>query len=97
MIIVQLNVTNKNHEPLLSRTMVTASLEFDKATPTYAEITASLASHLKSDEKLVAIRRVHNHFGSKTADVLAYVYSDEAKKQLIEPKIKVKKVAAEAK
>lgn len=94
---MELKVTNKSHEPLLSRTMVTASLEFENSTPPYADIIKSLASHLKSDEKLVAIRTVNNHFGSKTADVVAYVYADEAKRQLIEPKIKVKKVAAEAK
>ena len=94
---MNLTITNKNSEPLLSRTMVKASLEFDKSTPPYAEITAALASHMKADEKLVAIRTVNNHFGSKTADVLAYIYADEAKKTAAEPKVKVKKVAAEAK
>ena len=88
---MQLTVTNKKEEPLLSRTMVSATLEFEKSTPSYAEVTSALASNLKSDEKLVAIRHVYNHFGAKKADVVAYLYSDEQKKQFAEPKLKVKK------
>ena len=94
---MQVNVTNKKGEPLLSRTLVSATLEFEKSTPSYAEVTAALASSLKSDEKLVAIRHVYNHFGAKKADIVAYVYSDEQKKQFIEPKLKVKGDKAAAK
>ena len=88
---MQLIVTEKKEEPLLSRTMVSATLEFEKSTPSYAEVASALASSLKSDEKLVAIRHVYNHFGAKKANVVAYVYSDEQKKQFIEPKLKEKK------
>ena len=88
---MQLNVTSKREEPLLSRTMVKAALEFEKATPSYAELIPLLASNLKADEKLIAIRHIYNLFGAKKAEVIAYVYSDEAKKQLIEPKVKEKK------
>lgn len=94
---MQVNVISKKDEPLLSRTMVSATLEFEKSTPPYAEVSAALASSLKSDEKLVAIRHVYNHFGAKKADVVAYIYSDEQKKQLIEPKMKVKGDKAAAK
>lgn len=88
---MQLNVANKKEEPLLSRTMVRATLEFEKSTPSYAEVAALLASQLKADEKLIAIRHIYNSFGTRSADVIAYVYSDESKKQLIEPKLKEKK------
>jgi len=86
-----MNVTNKKEEPLLSRTMVTADIEFENATPPYAEVAASLATHLKTDGKLIAIRHVYNLFGAKKAQVIAYVYLDEQKKQFIEPKLKEKK------
>lgn len=88
---MKLDVTSRTEEPLLARAMVKATLEFEKSTPSYAEVTASLAASLKSDEKLVAIRHIYNSFGAKKADVIAYLYNDEAKKQLIEPKLKVKK------
>ena len=96
---MQITVTNKKEEPLLSRTMVTADMEFDNATPPYAEVAASLAMQLKADGKLVVIRHVYNSFGARKAQVIAYLYSDEAKKHLIEPKPKEKKdkKAAEAK
>ena len=88
---MQINVTNKKEEPLLSRTMVKATLEFEKATPSYQEVSAFLATHLKTDEKLIAIRHIYTLFGSKKAEVIAYAYSDENKKQFAEPKIKEKK------
>ena len=97
MIYIQLSITSKKEEPLLARTMVKASLEFEKSTPSYAEVTSSLASSLKSDEKLIAIRHIYNSFGAKKAEVIAYVYNDEAKKHLIEPKLKEKKENAAAK
>ena len=88
---MQLNITNKTSEPLLSRTMVKASLEFDKATPSYQEVASTLATNLKTEEKLIAIRHIYNSFGARKAEVIAYVYSDEHKKNSIEPKIKEKK------
>ena len=88
---MQINTTSKKEEPLLSRTMLKATLEFEKATPSNQEAITLLATHLKTDEKLIAIRHVYTLFGDKKAEVVAYVYSDEAKKQFIEPKAKVKK------
>ncbi|MDP3765168.1 MAG: hypothetical protein Q8R04_01520 [Nanoarchaeota archaeon] len=88
---MQINITAKKEEPLLSRTMVKATLDFEKATPQYPEVTSLLAMHLKADEKLIAIRHIYNSFGNKKAEVIAYVYSDENKKQFIEPKLKEKK------
>ena len=94
MISVQINITNKKEEPLLSRTLLSAALEFDKATPSYKDVTTLLATHLKSDEKLIAIRHIYNHFGARNADVIAYLYLDENKKNFMEPKIKEKKEKA---
>jgi len=86
-----MNITNKKEEPLLSRTMITATLEFEKATPSYPEVMSLIASQLKIDDKLIAIRHIYNSFGDKKAEVIAYVYADENKKQFIEPKAKEKK------
>jgi len=88
---MELKVTNTKEEPLLSRKIIHATLEFDKATPPYPEVTALIANQLKTDEKLVAIRHIYTSFGLKKADVIAYIYSDEDKKKFIEPKKKEKK------
>ena len=84
-------VTEKKQEPLLSRTMLKAKIEFEKTTPSYSEVSSAIASHLKVDEKMIAIRHVYGTFGARKADVTAYIYEDEAKKQFVEPKLKVKK------
>ena len=91
MISLQIEIAEKKEEPLLSRTMVKANLEFDKSTPSYAETTSLLASSLKTDEKLIAIRHIYTSFGDKKAQIIAYLYADESKKQMIEPKLKEKK------
>ena len=88
---ININITNRKEEPLLSRTMLQADIEFEKSTPSYAEVTSVLASNLKSDEKLIAIRHIYNSFGSRKAQVIAYLYADESKKQFAEPKLKIKK------
>lgn len=88
---MQINVVEKKPELLLSRVMVKADMDFEKATPSYTETASLLASHLKTDEKLIAIRHIYTAFGNKKAEVIAYVYSDESKKQFIEPKVKQKK------
>ena len=96
---MELKIVSIKDEPLLSRKLVSASVEFEKSTPSYAEVASSLSSSLKTDEKLVAIRHIYNSFGAKKAEVIAYVYADESNKQLIEPKIKEnrEKKAKEAK
>ena len=88
---MELKIIDVKDEPLLSRKLVRAQAEFEKSTPSYAEVTSSLSSSLKTDEKLIAIRHIYNSFGARKADIIAYIYNDEAKKQLIEPKLKEKK------
>ena len=96
MIFVQINTINKKEEPLLSRTLINAVVDFENATPSYPEITSLIATSLKSDEKLIAVRHIYSLFGSRKAKVIAYAYNDEKRKQFIEPKLKEKK-AKEAK
>ena len=91
MISLQVDIIEKKEEPLLSRTMVRASIDFEKSTPSYAETASLLASGLKADEKLISIRHIYTYFGNKKAQIIAYLYSDESKKQAVEPKIKEKK------
>ena len=86
-----MNIVEKKSEPLLSRTMVKANVAFEKTTPTYQEVTSLITQQLKTDEKLVAIRHIYTAFGSRKANVIAYVYSDWSKKQFVEPKLKEKK------
>jgi ribosomal protein S24E len=83
---MQINILEQKEEPLLSRTKVSAIVEYEKATPSYSELTPIIASKLKKDEKLVSIRHIYTLFGKKKAKLTAYIYVDEGKKQFIEPK-----------
>lgn len=94
---MQLNVTNVKEEPLLSRAMIEATLDFENATPSYKEVMQLIAAHLKKDEKLIVIRHIYTLFGNKKAKVVAYAYNDEGNKQRIEPKVKEKKAKEEKK
>ena len=67
---MQINVTDKKEQPLLSRTMLKATLEFEKATPSYPEVTSLISSNIKADEKLIAIQHIYTSFGDKKADNL---------------------------
>ncbi len=93
MIVLELTITSKTEEPLLSRTMLKANVSFEKSTPSYQELASLIASKIKSDEKLVAIRHIYTSFGNRNAQITAYIYKDENKKNFIEPKVKEKKDA----
>ena len=88
---MNIHISEKREEPLLSRTRVSAKIDFDSATPSNKDVTSGLASHLKADEKLVVIKNIYTEFGHRKADVTAYVYSSEEKKNYVEPKVKDKK------
>jgi len=90
---MELKVTSKKEEPLLSRTMVEAELVFEKATPSNEEIRSKLAQSLGKDEKLVVIKNAHTSYGLKKAKITSYVYDDEKLKEKIERKIKKDKKA----
>ena len=90
---MDVHVVDKKEEKMLSRMQVTADMNFENATPNYAEVTKALASKIKADEKLIAIRHVYTNFGAKSAKIVAYLYDDEAKKAFFEPKVKEKKAA----
>ena len=83
---MQIKDIKKNEEPLLARTRLNAIVEYDKATPSYSESTSLLATHLKADQSLIAIRHIYNSFGQRKSEIIAYLYNSKDKMQLIEPK-----------
>jgi len=87
---MNLVIKEKKEEPLLSRTEIVAEVTFENATPAKKDILAQIASSLKVAENLIKVRKISVLFGSRTANVLAYKYTDEKSKENIEPK-KVKK------
>jgi len=87
---MQLKITEKKEQPILSRTSVKAHIIFDKSTPSADEVKKALASELKADEALVVVNEIYTEFGKPEADVNAYVYASKEEMQKIEPKPKEK-------
>jgi small subunit ribosomal protein S24e len=87
---MQLKITEKREEELLSRTAIKLHIIFDKATPSKEELKKAIASELKADENLVVVKDIYTEFGNSEADVNAYVYTSKEEMQKIEPKPKKK-------
>jgi ribosomal protein S24E len=87
---MQLKITEKREEELLSRTAIKAHIIFDKATPSKEEIKKALVSELKADENLLVVKDAYTSFGSSEADINAYVYTSKEEMDKIEPKPKKK-------
>jgi len=83
---MQIKDIKKNEEPLLARTRLNVVVEYDKATPSYSESISLLATHLKADQSLIAIRHIYTSFGQRRSEIIAYIYNSKDKMQLIEPK-----------
>ncbi len=91
---METKINSKKENKLLFRTEIEGELSFDKATPSYNELTKELSSKLKVEEDLVAVKNIKTSFGSSSAKFLANVYATKENKEKIELKKKVK-VAAE--
>ena len=92
---MELEITNKTDEPLLNRTKIEGKIKFEGATPSNVEVVKQIASELKVNENVIAIKGIYTSFGSPNAKFFAHSYKDEASKKDIEPKPKTGKKPAE--
>ncbi|MBI2134810.1 hypothetical protein HYU09_02390 [Candidatus Woesearchaeota archaeon] len=96
---MELKISHKKEEPLLSRTRLEGEVTFDNATPSTKEIKSNVAKSIGKDESLVDIRGIYNQYGQKKAKVVCYAYEnkDVLKKIKIEGKKTKEKAGKEAK
>lgn len=98
MIFLELNITDKKEEKLLSRLKVEGKLKFEgSSTPSNDQVRELIAKNLGKDDKLVVVKNIYTKYGAASADVLAYVYDNERKLKELEKvnkKSKEKKEAA---
>ncbi|HZX45070.1 MAG TPA: hypothetical protein VFF28_05300 [Candidatus Nanoarchaeia archaeon] len=94
---MDLKITNKQENTLLSRTEITAEAAFfGFPTPSKQEIVKKIAGSEKADEKLIVIKKIENRFGNGKAKVSVYVYKTEEDLEKTEPKKKDKAAAPKA-
>lgn len=67
----------QSNKILLPRKEVTVSIVFEGSTPGRAQLRKSVADKIKAKEELVIIRHIYTKYGSKEAEVVAYVYENE--------------------
>ena len=88
---MEIKLKSQVENPLLSRKELSASILFEGATPSNAEVKAAIAKEAKADESLVATKKISTAVGSKTAAVYAYHYMNKEDMARIEPRVKEKK------
>ncbi len=76
---------------LLKRKEVLVSFEADK-NPGFEASKKMVVDKMKVDADKVAVRSVKSHFGSNEFVVEAFVYDTAKDREMIEPKVKPKKV-----
>ena len=74
---MEMKISNKVAQPLLSRTELVGTISFDAATPSRSDVRKKLAESLKSDESLIMVRDIATAFGSKSANITAHVYKSK--------------------
>lgn len=92
---MKLELVKEKEEKLFNRKEILAKLDFEKNTPSKEVIKKELCDHLKFNSELVALTKVKQRFGERSADIFAYVYKD--KDSLNKLEFKKKKVKKEAK
>jgi small subunit ribosomal protein S24e len=73
---MDISIKEKTENPLLKRTEVRFTVEFDGATPSRKEVKEKLCAVLNSPPELTIIRELKQSFGSKRLLGRARVYAD---------------------
>jgi ribosomal protein S24E len=76
---------------LLPRKEVNMRVAFENAVPGRKQLKKIVADKLKTKEDLVIVRNVYVLYGSKEADVIAYVYENEEAMNSLEYEKMIKK------
>ncbi|MBN1159842.1 MAG: hypothetical protein JXA43_01225 [Candidatus Diapherotrites archaeon] len=73
---MQLEITNKEKQPLLHRTIITCDVKNEK-TPTRAEVKKLLSAKLGSDKELLYLQKIETSFGKNDFTVVAKLYDNK--------------------
>ena len=82
---MDLQIIKETDMPLLSRKVVEIEAGFaESKTPSNSQLKEAVAKLLKADPKMVVIRHIQQRFGTASAKVFAYVYTDESAMKSLE-------------
>lgn len=92
---MEVEINKETEKPLLERKEVEAMVLFNTATPSRAELKKELSKRLKTEESLVAIKKISTAYGGGKAKVLVHVYKDPKQLLLLERKERPKEAKKE--
>ena len=93
--VTKMQILDQKEEKLFNRKEVNFKVNFDRVTPNKEDLKKQISEKLKVDPELVVIEKAHQHFGERTVEVSALIYSDKEFMKKVE--IRNKKVKKEAK
>jgi len=73
---MELKISHKKEEPLLSRIRLEGEVMFDNSTPSTKDIKSNVAKIIGKDESLVDIKGIYGQYGRKKAKVVCYAYEN---------------------
>jgi len=88
---MNIKILKEKESKFLGRKELELEATYDAATPTESDVKKKIASLAKSDENLIAIKKIDQSFGMKKAVITAYVYNDLGIVQRLEKKKEKKK------
>lgn len=91
---MKLEIIKQKEALLLSRAEITASVTFEKETPSRMQIRDSVAAKLSVGPECVVIKHIYQKYGGKSAKIIANVYKDQKVKEHIEEKVLLAKQSA---
>lgn len=94
---MKLEILKETENPLLNRKRVTLQATYQGNTPSRKDFRKAVATTLKAQEALVAVKHIYTRFGNTTAKVICNVYQDEKTLQQIEEEHIVKRHTGEQK
>jgi len=74
---MEVKISSKTEQPLLSRTVLKGLISFDAETPSRSAVRKKLSEALKSEESLITITEIATAFGSRSANLTAHIYKSK--------------------
>jgi ribosomal protein S24E len=89
---MEIKVVSKKENPLLKREAISFQIEHTQTkTPSRTEVRKAVAKILKTDMKLVYVKKFKTKTGTSTAVGIANVYDSEEQAKFVEPEYVIKR------
>lgn len=85
---MKFHILDEKENKLLGRKEVLAGIDFDGKTPTISEIHAEAGAHIKTDAKLIVVKKIMQKYGENKAKTTIYIYNSEKEMKNLEKDVR---------